>query len=462
MGNLDAVRDWGYAPEYVEGMWRMLQADEPDDYVLATGSRLHGPRLRGSAPSSTPGSTGRSTCDSTSATCARPRSTRSIGDASQGRARSSAGRPTVDAPRAGADHGRRRHRGARARGQAVDRPASTSPSWPGDAVTDDRLRPGTARPRRTTSTSPVTAAWSAPPSGAGSRRRASPTSSGRTSARARPARPRRGLRLLRRDQAAVRRPRRGQGRRHPRQRHLPGRLPVATTCGSRSTCWTPRSSTASSGCCSSGRRASTRKLAPQPIREDSLLTGHLEPTNDAYAIAKIAGILQRPGRAPRSTACRGSRRCRPTSTARATTSRRRARHVLPALIRRYDEAGASGAPTRHQLGHRHAAARVPARRRHGRRVPAPARALRRTGAGQRRHRSRRHDPRDRRDRRRRRRLRGRDRSGTRTKPDGTPQKLLDVSLLRSLGWTERIGLAEGIAATVTWYRDHADHLREVG
>lgn len=38
LGNLDAVRDWGYAPEYVEGMWRMLQADEPDDYVLATGT----------------------------------------------------------------------------------------------------------------------------------------------------------------------------------------------------------------------------------------------------------------------------------------------------------------------------------------------------------------------------------------------------------------------------------------
>lgn len=37
MGNIDAVRDWGYAPEYVEGMWRMLQADEPDDFVLATG-----------------------------------------------------------------------------------------------------------------------------------------------------------------------------------------------------------------------------------------------------------------------------------------------------------------------------------------------------------------------------------------------------------------------------------------
>jgi GDPmannose 4,6-dehydratase len=38
LGNLDAVRDWGYAKEYVEGMWRMLQADEPQDYVLATGT----------------------------------------------------------------------------------------------------------------------------------------------------------------------------------------------------------------------------------------------------------------------------------------------------------------------------------------------------------------------------------------------------------------------------------------
>lgn len=38
MGNLDAVRDWGYAPEYVEGMWRMLQHNTPDDYVLATNT----------------------------------------------------------------------------------------------------------------------------------------------------------------------------------------------------------------------------------------------------------------------------------------------------------------------------------------------------------------------------------------------------------------------------------------
>ncbi len=36
LGNMDSKRDWGYAPEFVEGMWRMLQQDEPDDYVLAT------------------------------------------------------------------------------------------------------------------------------------------------------------------------------------------------------------------------------------------------------------------------------------------------------------------------------------------------------------------------------------------------------------------------------------------
>jgi GDPmannose 4,6-dehydratase len=37
LGNIDAKRDWGHARDYVEGMWRMLQVDEPDDYVLATG-----------------------------------------------------------------------------------------------------------------------------------------------------------------------------------------------------------------------------------------------------------------------------------------------------------------------------------------------------------------------------------------------------------------------------------------
>jgi GDPmannose 4,6-dehydratase len=40
LGNLDSVRDWGYAKEYVEGMWRMLQAGSGDDYVLATGHAM--------------------------------------------------------------------------------------------------------------------------------------------------------------------------------------------------------------------------------------------------------------------------------------------------------------------------------------------------------------------------------------------------------------------------------------
>jgi GDPmannose 4,6-dehydratase len=43
LGNLDAKRDWGYAPEYVEAMWMMLQQDEPDDFVIGTGE-AHTPR----------------------------------------------------------------------------------------------------------------------------------------------------------------------------------------------------------------------------------------------------------------------------------------------------------------------------------------------------------------------------------------------------------------------------------
>ena len=49
-----------------------------------------------------------------------------------------------------------------------------------------------------------------------------------------------------------------------------------------------------------------------------------------------------------------------------------------------------------------------------------------------------------------------------SKPDGTPQKLLDVSKLKALGWTARIGLREGIESTVDWYREHVEELREAG
>ena len=43
LGDLDAQRDWGYAPDFVEAMWLMLQQDEPGDYVIATGE-LHSVR----------------------------------------------------------------------------------------------------------------------------------------------------------------------------------------------------------------------------------------------------------------------------------------------------------------------------------------------------------------------------------------------------------------------------------
>ena len=46
-----------------------------------------------------------------------------------------------------------------------------------------------------------------------------------------------------------------------------------------------------------------------------------------------------------------------------------------------------------------------------------------------------------------------------SKPDGTPQKLLDVSKLAEAGWTSKISLEEGLERTVAWYRDHAGSLR---
>ena len=77
LGNLDARRDWGYAPEYVDAMWRMLQQHEPDDYVIGTGERPLGPRprrhrLRPSRPRPR-----RARAGPTRPRCAPPRSTSS-------------------------------------------------------------------------------------------------------------------------------------------------------------------------------------------------------------------------------------------------------------------------------------------------------------------------------------------------------------------------------------------------
>ena len=75
LGNLDTKRDWGYAGDYVRAMWMMLQQDEPDDYVIATGRRT---RSRSSSSGRSPRSasrTGSATCARTRSSSGRPRST---------------------------------------------------------------------------------------------------------------------------------------------------------------------------------------------------------------------------------------------------------------------------------------------------------------------------------------------------------------------------------------------------
>lgn len=199
------------------------------------------------------------------------------------------------------------------------------------------------------------------------------------------------------------------------------------------------------------------KLAPQPITEDSLLTGHLEETNDAYAIAKIAGILgvqsvRREYGLPWISAM-------PTNLYGPNDNfSPKGSHVLPALIRRYDEAAAAGAasvtnwgsgtPRReflhvddmadaclHLLEHYDGPAQVNV----GTGSDVTIREIAETVAdvvG----------------------FQGETEWDT-TKPDGTPQKLLDVTKLADAGWTARIGLRDGLESTVEWYRQHAGALR---
>jgi GDP-L-fucose synthase len=199
------------------------------------------------------------------------------------------------------------------------------------------------------------------------------------------------------------------------------------------------------------------KFAPQPIKEDSLLTGHLEETNDSYAIAKIAGILgvqsvRRQYGLPWISAM-------PTNLYGPNDNfSPKGSHVLPALIRRYDEAAASGAhsvtnwgtgsPRReflhvddmadaclHLLEHYDGPAQVNV----GTGADVTIREIAETVAE----------------------VVGFDGATEwdTTKPDGTPQKLLDVTKLADAGWTARIGLREGLERTVAWYREHRGALR---
>lgn len=195
------------------------------------------------------------------------------------------------------------------------------------------------------------------------------------------------------------------------------------------------------------------RLAPQPIREDALLTGPLEPTNEAYALAKIAGIVQiRSYRRQYGAAYISAMPTNlygPGDNFDLETS-----HVLPALIRRFDEAARDGAPEVTLWG-----SGTPRREfLHVDDLAAACTLLLRTYDGD--------EPvnvgcgtdltirelaetvRDVVG------YRGRIRWDT-GRPDGTPRKLLDVSRLFALGWRPRIALREGVAAVHAHWRAQA-------
>lgn len=193
------------------------------------------------------------------------------------------------------------------------------------------------------------------------------------------------------------------------------------------------------------------KHAPQPMAEDVLLTGPLEATNDAYAIAKIAGIKM----------CEAYHRQHGSSFISAMPTNlygpgdnfdEKGSHVLPGLIRRFDTAKkdglasvavwGSGTPRREFLhvddladaclflmlqydGEGHVNVGV------GEDISILELAeLVKSVVG----------------------YRGEIEFDS-TKPDGTPRKLLDVSLMESLGWRSRIGLRDGVEATYAWYTE---------
>jgi GDP-L-fucose synthase len=199
------------------------------------------------------------------------------------------------------------------------------------------------------------------------------------------------------------------------------------------------------------------KLAPQPIKEDSLLTGPLEPTNEWYAIAKIAGVKM----------CQAYRRqygfnaisLMPTNLyGPGDNFDLQNSHVLPALIRRFHEAKlrgdasltvwGTGTPRREFLHVDDLADAViyllntydgEAIVNIGWGEDVTIRELAEvvaSVAG----------------------FRGRLEFDS-SKPDGTPRKLLDTSRLTALGWTPKIKLKAGIESTYAWFKDHAAEAR---
>lgn len=197
------------------------------------------------------------------------------------------------------------------------------------------------------------------------------------------------------------------------------------------------------------------KHAPQPIREDSLLTGPLEPTNEAYALAKIAGIAQtqayRRQYGASFISAMPTNLYGPGDNFDLETS-----HVLPALIRRFHEAArdrapevtlwGSGSPRREFL-HVDDLARACVRLLEAYDDAEPvnigcgedltirelAETVREVTGYQ-----------------------GRIAWDT-SKPDGTPRKLLDVTRLTALGFRPRIPLRDGVARTYAWWLERHPH-----
>jgi GDP-L-fucose synthase len=199
------------------------------------------------------------------------------------------------------------------------------------------------------------------------------------------------------------------------------------------------------------------KMAPQPIKEDYLLTGPLEPTNEWYAVAKIAGLKM----------CQAYRRefgfnaisLMPTNLyGPGDNFDRENSHVLPALIRRFHEAKVrgdtevtvwgTGTPRREFLHVEDMAdavlylmegydAEPIVNIGWGKDVSIRELAeLVMSAVG----------------------YQGHLRFDT-TKPDGTPRKLLDTQRLSELGWQPKIALKEGIAQTYRWFSEHAAEAR---
>lgn len=201
------------------------------------------------------------------------------------------------------------------------------------------------------------------------------------------------------------------------------------------------------------------KFAAQPIKESSLLTGALEPTNDAYAIAKIAGILQ--VQANRRQHGRHWISAMPTNLYGPNDNfDPQSSHVLPALIRRFHEAKESGASKvvlwgtgtpRREFLHVDdlAAASLFLLENYdsadtinvGVGEDVTIRELAEVVAD----------------------VVGYDGELVQdtSKPDGTPRKLLDVNKINNLGWKATVPLRDGIASTYQWFLEHRAEVRGV-